>query len=250
MAALALAGAACAGPSGGPEPISPIEVGASGAATSEATVEATTAPGASPSKVDPRESGFEVGFGEFAVTLEAAAIRPGPVEFVVRNGGKLVHGFEIEAEGDGDNSGHGSGGDDGLKFETGRIRPGETIRFELDLPSGLYKVECFVKNHDDLGMEAMLNVRKGAPKVAQQVTAPDSVSITGFAFAPAELQVAPGTEVSWKNGDPEAHTVTADGGAFDSGILDPGGTFKVAVDGSVTYFCAIHPSMKGKITVG
>ena len=32
-------------------------------------------------KVDPRRGGLELGFGEFAITLEAAEIRPGPVTF-------------------------------------------------------------------------------------------------------------------------------------------------------------------------
>ena len=59
---------------------------------------APTASGAKAAKsIDPRKGGLEVGFGEFAITLEAKAIRPGPVTFVVHNGGKLVHGFEIEA---------------------------------------------------------------------------------------------------------------------------------------------------------
>jgi hypothetical protein len=42
-------------------------------------------------RVDPRRGGLDVGFGEFAITLEAGEIRPGPVTFVIRNGGRLVH---------------------------------------------------------------------------------------------------------------------------------------------------------------
>jgi hypothetical protein len=65
----------------------------------------TPAPSPEPSLVDPRKDGFEIGFGEFAVALEAPAIRPGPVTFVIRNGGDLVHGFEMEAEEEGGSSG-------------------------------------------------------------------------------------------------------------------------------------------------
>jgi plastocyanin len=62
--------------------------------------------------------------------------------------------------------------------------------------------------------------------------------------------VAAGTEVTWTNNDPEAHTVTADDDTFDSGPIDPGKTFSVTLeDGSVAYFCAIHPTMKGAIRV-
>jgi plastocyanin len=203
-------------------------------------------------RVDPRRGGFEIGFGEYAVTLEAPAIRPGRVTFIVHNGGKLVHGFEMENESEeGDSSGPGSG-EDGFKVETDTIQPGETISFDLDLRPGIHKVECFIDGHDDLGMEILLEVRSDAPKVRQETasSAAGGVAIQGFAFDPPDLQVEAGTEVTWTNDDPTPHTVTADSGEFDSGTLDPGATFTVAVDGSVTYFCEIHPTMQGTITVG
>ena len=189
------------------------------------------------------------------MTLEAPAIRPGPVTFEVTNGGKLVHGFEMEAEGeDGDSSGPGSGGDDGFKIERPSFEPGESIRVDLNLSAGVYKIECWVDNHDDLGMEILLEVRPDAPKVSQEAASAtgDAVSISGFAFQPPELQVASGTEITWTNDDPEAHTVTAGDGSFDSGALDPGATFSTVVDagGAVTYICQIHPAMQGTITVG
>jgi plastocyanin len=247
----ALMGAACS-PS---QPAEPEAVELGGSASTEAP-DATVASGDGGSgparRVDPRQDGFEVGFGEYAVTLEAPAIRPGKVTFVVHNGGKLVHGFEIENESEeGDSSGSGSGSD-GYKAETDTIEPGQTISFELDLRPGIHKVECFIEGHDDLGMEILLEVRPDAPKVRQEQAAAsggNAVSIAGFAFEPVDLEVAAGTEVTWTNDDPTPHTVTADSGEFDSGTMDPGATFSVAVDGSVTYFCEIHPTMKGTITV-
>jgi plastocyanin len=203
-----------------------------------------------PAKVDPRDDGFEVGFGEFAVTLEAMAIRPGPVTFVVHNGGKLVHGFEMEVEGE-NSSGSGSG-DEGFKIERPTFDPGETIRVRMNLAPGVYKVECFVANHDDLGMEALLEVSPNAPLVRQAPdggAGGDAVAIAGFAFEPATLEVAAGTEVTWTNQDPAQHTVTADDGSFDSGPIDQGATFSTTVNGPVTYVCAIHPTMTGTIRV-
>ena len=251
-AAAALLGAACS-----PSAPSTAPVDLEGGNTPRVEeVQSATASGAPPAarRVDPRKGGFEIGFGEYAVTLEAPAIRPGPVTFVVANGGKLVHGFEMEAEGEEfDSSGPGSG-EEGFKIEQPSFDAGETIEFDLDLAPGLYKVECWVANHDDLGMEILLEVRSDAPKVKQQVAGPggDSVSISGFQFDPADLPVAPGTEVTWTNDDPESHTVTADDGSFDSGVMDPGATFSAVVDaeGAVTYICQIHPAMKGTITVG
>jgi plastocyanin len=76
--------------------------------------------------------------------------------------------------------------------------------------------------------------------------------IQGFAFAPKQLKVKVGEEITWTNDDSAAHTVTAKSGAsFDSGTLAQGAdfTFKAAKPGTIAYFCAIHPSMTGTITV-
>jgi plastocyanin len=79
-----------------------------------------------------------------------------------------------------------------------------------------------------------------------------AVSIQGFAFDPSTIQVAAGTEVVWTNQDPTEHTVTADDGSFDSRPVAPDGTFSVTLggNGSVTYTCVIHPTMKGTVQVG
>jgi plastocyanin len=172
------------------------------------------------------------------------------VTLVVRNGGKLVHGFEMELEGE-DSSGSGSG-DQGFKIERPTFDPGETIRVRMNLAPGLYKVECFVGNHDDLGMEALLEVGPEAPLVRQAPAGDvgDAVAIAGFAFDPSTLEVTAGTEVTWTNQDPAQHTVTADDGSFDSGPIDQGATFTTTVNAPVTYVCAIHPTMTGAIRVG
>jgi plastocyanin len=213
----------------------------------------TSQPSPEPQLVDPREGGFDVGFGEFAVALEAEAIRPGPVTFVIRNGGELVHGFEMESESeDGDNSGPGGGDDDRFKIERPIFGPGQTIRVNVDLAPGVYKIYCYVADHEELGMVALLEVRPDAPKVREKTAAgTNAVTIQGFAFDPESIEVAAGTEVTWTNQDPAEHTVTAEGGAFDSGPLARAATFSTTLEGpgTVTYFCAIHPSMRGTVRV-
>jgi plastocyanin len=242
--------AACAG---GADEGSDTNAGTTGGSTAPAGETAPVAGGAGGGKADPRDGGLDVALGEWAVTLEAGAIRPGEVTFVVANRGTIQHGFEIEIEGEDDSSGPGSG-DDGLKAETNLLRPGETTELTMDLPVGLYKVECLVPGHDDLGMEGFLEVREDAPLVQNDGDAGgrDAVSIANFAFDPEELEVATGTEVTWTNDDQAPHTVTADGGEFDSGTLEPGDSFSVAVEGNgpVTYACMIHPEMTGTIVVG
>jgi plastocyanin len=79
----------------------------------------------------------------------------------------------------------------------------------------------------------------------------EAVRIVQFAFVPASLDVPVGTRVSWTNGDPEPHTITADGGQFDSRQLDPGASFSVVLKapGTITYHCDIHPTMVGAVVV-
>jgi plastocyanin len=91
---------------------------------------------------------------------------------------------------------------------------------------------------------------------AQSTTpAPNTSSVTvdidDHTFDPAELNVAAGTTVTWTNADTEAHTVTADNGLFDSGVLEPGQSYSTWLGGSgtVTYHCEIHPDMKGSVVV-
>ncbi|HEX6230176.1 MAG TPA: plastocyanin/azurin family copper-binding protein [Actinomycetota bacterium] len=204
----------------------------------------------SPGRVDPREGGLEVALGEWALTLESATIRPGRVTFVVANRGTMAHGFEIE-DAEGDSSGPGGG--DGLEAETTLLAPGERTRLTLDLGPGRYKVECLVEGHDDLGMEAFLEVRRDAPLLAAGPSdRGPMVSIAGFSFEPDTLAVAPGAEVTWTNGDETPHTVTAEDGSFDSGTLEPGQRFSTTPEGNgrVTYRCQIHPEMVGELIVG
>ena len=80
------------------------------------------------------------------------------------------------------------------------------------------------------------------------------VALRDFNFVPAEVRVAPGTTVTWVNCEPEtidAHTSTADGGAWDSGLLAPDETFSRTFGeaGAFPYHCTPHPFMRGTVTV-
>ncbi len=80
---------------------------------------------------------------------------------------------------------------------------------------------------------------------------PPVVVIKQMAFAPAELKVKAGTEVSWRNEDGTVHIVTAEDGSFSSPGLDQGGVFKKTFGkpGTYSYTCEMHPFMSGKIVV-
>jgi len=79
---------------------------------------------------------------------------------------------------------------------------------------------------------------------------------TAMPFAPTNLTVKAGANVTWVNRDPATHTVTSTSvptgaSSFDSGNLPYGITFsvKLTVPGTYHYFCSIHPSMQGTILV-
>jgi plastocyanin len=228
--------------------------GAAPAGTSLASTAPTSpTPGAAPKassakKVDPRTGGLDVAFGEFAVVPEAKAIRPGKVTLVVHNGGRLTHGFEMK-----DDDGRESGKFDGrkLKLEGPRFGPGDTYRVTVTLTPGLYEMECYIANHEQLGMYTRLEVRADAPLAEAAPAKGSDVSISGFAFDPATTTVAAGTTVTWRNDDPTEHTVTAADEAFESDILASGKTFAVTFEevGTFRYHCLIHPSMEGTIKV-
>ena len=81
-------------------------------------------------------------------------------------------------------------------------------------------------------------------------TSPEIV-IEGFAFS--NLTAAPGQQLTVRNADGAAHTLTAVGGAFDTGNLAGGAQTSLnapARPGTYAYFCLIHPSMTGELVVG
>ena len=81
--------------------------------------------------------------------------------------------------------------------------------------------------------------------------APVAVSIADFAFA-APATVAPGAVLTVTNLDGAPHTLTADDGSFDTGTLGQGDAVGVTAPtaaGTYSFFCEIHPSMTGSVTV-
>jgi plastocyanin len=188
--------------------------------------------------------GLDVGFGEFAITLEAKAVRPGRVTLVVHNGGKLVHGFEMKRSGE-------HGGDDRFKVEAATFGPDDTIRIVANLPAGQYEIECYVANHESLGMRTTLEVGADAPLVRPRIAPTGTVDIRGFSFEPGTVSVQVGSKVTWRNQDPTAHTVTSTDGSFSSQPLASGKgfVFTFASSGAFAYACAIHPSMRGTVRV-
>ena len=93
---------------------------------------------------------------------------------------------------------------------------------------------------------------QGAPLASSSVMIPVGASTLGNrAFVPAELNIAPGTLVTWINADSTTHTSTSNVDGWHSGNIAPGGEFSFAFQtaGTFQYHCAIHPGMVGTVVV-
>ncbi|HYM58092.1 MAG TPA: cupredoxin domain-containing protein [Solirubrobacteraceae bacterium] len=78
------------------------------------------------------------------------------------------------------------------------------------------------------------------------------VKMKDILFVPDKITARVGQTVRWTNEDSVDHTVKAESGAdFSSDPVPEGKTFetKLTEAGTIAYFCTIHPSQKGTITV-
>ncbi len=92
---------------------------------------------------------------------------------------------------------------------------------------------------------------QATPAPNQAAAPPAAIEIAGFAFGDP-LTVAPGSLIEVTNSDGAPHTVTATDGAFDTGNLGGGQAGAITAPtepGTYAFFCSIHPSMQGTLTV-
>jgi len=86
---------------------------------------------------------------------------------------------------------------------------------------------------------------------ASSFAATTTVKITARAFSPNSVTVAFGDTVNWVNTDTATHQIVANNGAFASAVLKHNEsysfTFKAA--GRYPYHDALHPKLKGTVTV-
>jgi plastocyanin len=100
--------------------------------------------------------------------------------------------------------------------------------------------------------------RRAKPAAVDTTTVPAApsaglteVRIANLSFGPSEVRVRAGTRVRWVNADQVQHSVTAENGAFDSGLIDSGRSFERVFDrpGTYSYHCTPHPFMQGRVIV-
>lgn len=78
-----------------------------------------------------------------------------------------------------------------------------------------------------------------------------TINLAGRAFTPSSISIATGSTVVWNNNDKDPHTVTDRAGSFASGTFGSGATYRrtFTAPGTFQYFCEIHPSMVGVVSV-
>jgi plastocyanin len=148
--------------------------------------------------------------------------------------------------------------DRGGTFDTRPIAPGDSAEVTLSTP-GTYFYFCRI---NPAKMNGVLTVEPGAdePRTTRVQAVDPGFTGDKFRFDPDELTVAAGTTLLVANVGGEPHTLTADDGSFDTGIIDPGaegGRFagknaSVTLNqaGTFKFHCEIHPAaMKGTATV-
>ena len=105
------------------------------------------------------------------------------------------------------------------------------------------------------GHRATVSAATGPVK---HVTIEDNPAADGeFWYLPKKLKIKVGTKVTWRNESSQPHSVTDQEAKprFNSGdvdhLIEPGATWSHVFrhPGTFTYYCIIHPDMKGKIIV-
>jgi plastocyanin/uncharacterized membrane protein len=133
-----------------------------------------------------------------------------------------------------------------------RVRQGMAVLLLLSASSISVAHPRFgVANLPQAGSALVLQA-SGTPAQNQSAAEPSAngqVIMKGMRFQPADLAVHPGETIEFKNEDIFAHTVTADDGSFDSGLIQPGSSWKMTVQksGTIAYHCAPHPNMKATL---
>jgi plastocyanin len=148
--------------------------------------------------------------------------------------------------------------DRGGTFDTKPIAPGASAEVTLSTP-GTYFYFCRI---NPAKMNGVLTVEPGADEpraVRVQAVDPGQTGDT-LRFDPSELEVAAGTTLLVANVGGKPHTLTADDGSFDTGVVEPGaqgGRFagknaSVTLNqaGTFRFHCEVHPAaMTGTVTV-
>ena len=94
--------------------------------------------------VDVAGSEVKIILKEYQLVPNKIRVRPGrlAITFVLRNEGRFAHNFHVEGP--------------GVETTASKFGPGNTMRLEVTLQKGEYKISCPLSNHDQRGMHGTL----------------------------------------------------------------------------------------------
>ena len=77
------------------------------------------------------------------------------------------------------------------------------------------------------------------------------ITVVDGDYSDTRFRVRAGSIVSFGNRDAEVHSFTAEGGLFDSGLVEPGGSYRWSSGAprEVLFHCEIHPRMEAVLVV-
>lgn len=110
---------------------------------------------------------------------------------------------------------------------------------------------CKTDNGDEKTTSVAEELNEAQPTSdTKAVSGPDTVVISGMKFNPQHLTIQKGDTVVWFNNGIVVHDVTVDSLAtWTSDSIQVGETWSKVPKEEFDYFCSIHPTMKGSITV-
>jgi len=115
-------------------------------------------------------------------------------------------------------------------------------------PPRLQSLECILAV---AAVAVLFAVSLGAQSAQPANGAGHIVIIKQMHFDPSQVTVQAGDTVEWKNEDIFSHTITADDGSFDSGLIAPGHSWQITFKSAqtVAYHCRPHPNMTASVSV-
>lgn len=140
---------------------------------------------------------------------------------------------------------------EGTSRGTSQLRGG----FEFDIPfTGLARWAAIFNPPASSAPPLQPATPSAAAESAATASVPvaiQQVTLQNFQFQPSTLTIPSGTTVRWINHDPVAHSTTSDTGTWDSGLIQPEGTWsrRFSRPGTYPYHCTPHPFMHGTIVV-
>jgi plastocyanin len=147
--------------------------------------------------------------------------------------------------------------DRGGTFDTNPIAPGARGTVTFSAP-GRYYIFCRI---NPARMNGVVTVNADPDAAVTRVQATDPAREGDqLSFDPPSVSVATGSTISFANVGGKPHTLTADDGSFDTGVVTPGAengrfagnnaTITLNKPGTFPFHCEVHPAaMKGTITV-